>query len=61
MEDAFVWLRSLWLLWLVLLFLGIVAYVFWPKRRRRFEAHGRIPLEDDRVVRPTPKDRGEER
>jgi cytochrome c oxidase cbb3-type subunit IV len=59
MEDALIWLRSLWLLWLALLFAGIVAYVFWPKRRRRLESHGRIPMEDDRVVRPR-RDRGEE-
>jgi cytochrome c oxidase cbb3-type subunit 4 len=59
MEDALIWLRSLWLLWLALLFAGIVAYVFWPGRRRRLESHGRIPMEDDRVVRPR-RDRGEE-
>ena len=60
MEDALGWLRSLWLVWLVLLFVGIVAYVFWPGRRRRMESHGRIPLEDDRVVRPRRDGRGEE-
>ena len=56
MEDALVWLRSLWLLWLMLLFIGIVAWVFWPGRRRRMESHGRIPLEDDQVVRPPARD-----
>ena len=59
MEETLVWLRSLWLLWLALLLVGIVAYVFWPKRRRRFESHGRIPLEDDDVVRRRERDRGE--
>ena len=55
MEEALVWLRSLWLLWLMLLFIGIVAWAFWPGRRRRMESHGRIPREDDQVVRP-PRD-----
>jgi cytochrome c oxidase cbb3-type subunit IV len=58
MEEALVWLRSLWLLWLMLLFLGIVAWAFWPGRRRRMESHGRIPLEDDQAVRPPPRDDG---
>jgi|YNPMSStandDraft_1061717.scaffolds.fasta_scaffold01464_2 cytochrome c oxidase cbb3-type subunit 4 len=39
-------LRQAWLLWFVLLFVGIVAWAFWPGNRRRLEAHGRIPLDD---------------
>ena len=35
----------------VLLFIGIVAWVFWPRNKARFERYGRIPLED-----PPPKD-----
>ncbi len=38
-------LRELWLVWLVLLFLGIVAWTFWPSRRDRLERHGRIPFD----------------
>ena len=39
---------SLWLLWLVLLFIAIVAWAFWPKRKRSASsAHGEIPLNDD--------------
>jgi cytochrome c oxidase cbb3-type subunit 4 len=53
-DQILVWLRSLWLVWLVLLFLGIVAYVFWPKRKKRLEAMGRIPMDDDK-----PKRRGD--
>jgi cytochrome c oxidase cbb3-type subunit IV len=52
MEEVVAWARSLWVVWLGLLFIGIVAYAFWPRRKRRFESHGRIPLEDDEVVRP---------
>ena len=48
MEPVLSWVYSLWLLWLVLLFVGIVAWVFWPGRKRKLEQHGRIPLDEDR-------------
>ena len=48
MEPVLSWVYSLWLLWLVLLFVGIVAWVFWPGRKRRLERHGQIPLDEDR-------------
>ncbi len=38
-------LRELWVVWLVLLFLGIVAWTFWPSRKEKLERHGRIPFE----------------
>jgi cytochrome c oxidase cbb3-type subunit 4 len=40
-------LKSAWLLWLLALFIGIVAWAYWPRRRRRLEQHGHIPLRDD--------------
>ena len=45
--EAYAFIKSFWLVWCVLLFAGIVAWVFWPGRKARLEAHGRIPLEDD--------------
>jgi cytochrome c oxidase cbb3-type subunit 4 len=48
MESVLSWVYSLWLLWLVLLFVGIVVWVFWPGRKRKLEEHGRIPLDEDR-------------
>ncbi len=45
-ELAF-WLRQLWVLWLMLLFVGIAVWVFWPGRKGELERHGRIPLEDN--------------
>jgi cytochrome c oxidase cbb3-type subunit 4 len=39
--------RPLWVVWLTLLFLGIVAWAFWPKNRERLENHGAIPLKDE--------------
>jgi len=39
--------RELWVVWLMLLFLAIVARAFWPSRKAKINAHGRIPLDDD--------------
>ena len=39
--------RSLWVLWLMLLFLGIVAWVMWPRNAKKIEDHGRIPFKDE--------------
>lgn len=41
-------LRQLWVVWLLLLFVGIIAWVFWPRNKKRLERHARIPLDDDR-------------
>lgn len=40
-------LRSLWVVWFMALFIGIVVWAFWPSRRRKLEEHGRIPLRRD--------------
>jgi cytochrome c oxidase cbb3-type subunit 4 len=47
MGAIYEWLRSLWVVWLMAVFIGIVAWVYWPKRKREMEEHGRIPLRDD--------------
>lgn len=47
MAEFLAFLKSLWLLWCVLLFVGIVAWVYWPSRKSRLEAHGRIPFKDE--------------
>ena len=47
MENAYEWIRSLWVVWLLLLFLGIVTYALWPSNKAKFEHAARIPLEDD--------------
>ena len=41
-------MRSLWVVWLMLLFLGIVAWVIWPKNKDRLERQGRIPLDNEK-------------
>ncbi len=40
-------LRSLWVVWLMALFIGIAVWAFWPRNRKRFERYGEIPLRDD--------------
>lgn len=44
-------LRSLWGLWLMILFLGIVFYSFRPRNKSRLESYGDIPLRDDKEER----------
>ena len=49
MESAlYGWVYSLWLLWLVLLFVAIVAWVFRPGRKRSWNGTADIPLDEDR-------------
>ncbi len=38
--------RALWPAWLMLVFIGIVAWAFWPRHRARLEGHAHIPLRD---------------
>ena len=38
---------SLWVVWLMALFIGMVVWVFWPSRKRRLESYGNIPLDDE--------------
>ncbi len=40
-------LKPAWTVWMVLLFVGIATYAFWPGNRQRFDALARIPLDDD--------------
>jgi cytochrome c oxidase cbb3-type subunit 4 len=47
-DSIYQLLRSLWLVWLIVLFLGIVAWVMWPKRKKELEDQAQIPFKDDR-------------
>jgi cytochrome c oxidase cbb3-type subunit IV len=40
-------LRSLWVIWLIILFIGIVWWAYRPKNKRRFEEDARIPFKDE--------------
>ncbi len=54
MGEAYGWLTSFWLVWMVILFVGIVVWVYWPGRKKTMDAHGRIPLDDG------PEDKGKQ-
>ena len=40
-------LRSLWVVWFLLLFVVMLVWVMRPSRRARYEADGRIPFRDE--------------
>lgn len=40
--------RSSWTVLAVTVFLGIIVWALWPKRKAELERYGRIPLDDDR-------------
>jgi cytochrome c oxidase cbb3-type subunit 4 len=40
-------LKQFWVVWMMVLFVGIVVWVFWPSRRKRMEDDGRIPFRDE--------------
>ena len=39
---------SVWLVWLMVLFIGIVFWAFRPRNRRRFERDGEIPFHGEK-------------
>jgi len=46
--DSFIEvLRSLWGLWVMVFFSGIVLWAYWPKNKGNIEAYGDIPLKED--------------
>lgn len=47
LDSIFELVRSLWVVWLMAIFIAIVAWAFWPRNKAKLEAHGRIPLDDD--------------
>jgi len=44
--------QTIYLLILIAAFIGIVVWVFGRKRKARFEANARIPLDEDRRNQP---------
>ncbi len=47
MEELLVVARELWVVWLFLLFVGIVTWALWPSQKQRWEAAARIPFRED--------------
>ena len=38
LDAIYQFVRSLWVVWLMAIFLGIVAWVLWPGRKKRLES-----------------------
>lgn len=45
-DAIFEFLQTFWVVWLMVFFIGICLWAYWPGRRRRLEEHGQIPLRD---------------
>jgi cytochrome c oxidase cbb3-type subunit IV len=45
--------HSIWTVALLILFIGIIIWAFSSRRKKRFDAAARMPLEDDDTVRPS--------
>jgi cytochrome c oxidase cbb3-type subunit 4 len=56
MAEFYAAIKSLWVVWLMGVFLAIAVWAYWPRNKRRLQAHARIPLDDDeRAPSPSPK------
>ncbi len=51
--DLLPLLRSLWVVWFFVLFLGMLWLVLRPSKKAHFEAQADIPLRDDHAPRGT--------
>jgi cbb3-type cytochrome oxidase subunit 3 len=47
MAEFYAVIKSLWVVWLMGVFIAIGLWAYWPSNKQRFQAHGRIPLDDD--------------
>ena len=47
MAEIAEYLRSLWVVWMMAIFVAICFWAYRPRNRRRFEALGRIPLDQE--------------
>lgn len=42
-------LKQFWVVWLLILFVGIVVWVYWPGRKKQMEDNARIPFRDEEM------------
>ncbi|NJM26946.1 MAG: cbb3-type cytochrome c oxidase subunit 3 [Bacteroidia bacterium] len=47
MAEFYAAIKSLWVVWLMGVFLAIAVWAYWPRNKDRLQAHARIPLDDD--------------
>ena len=55
MAEFYAALKSLWVVWLMGIFIAIAIWSFWPRNKQRLEAHARIPLDDDVALDAKPE------
>jgi len=48
MQELYSTLKSLWVVWFMAIFVGIVIWAYWPKRKAEMDDHAQIPLRDDK-------------
>jgi len=48
LDALLAWARSAWVVWLLILFVGVLFWAFRPKHKKRFEDDAEIPFRDDR-------------
>lgn len=47
LQDLSVFLRQFWGPWLMIIFIGIIVWAYWPRNKGRFQNDAMIPLRDD--------------
>ncbi|MEO5336943.1 MAG: cbb3-type cytochrome c oxidase subunit 3 [Magnetospirillum sp. WYHS-4] len=47
LQEIYLWAREAWVVWMMLLFSGIIFWAFRPKNKDRFERNGLIPFKDE--------------
>ena len=47
MDQVVEVVTNFWGLWLMVIFIAIVAWVYWPGRKKKLEDLGRIPFKDE--------------
>ena len=47
LHDLYQFIAQLWVVWLVLLFVGIVVWIYLPRNRKRLDSMADLPLRDD--------------
>ena len=48
LPELLLWLRPFMTAWVFLVFTGLVAWIYWPRRRSVYDAAASIPMRDDR-------------
>ena len=47
LEDVVHLAKQFWVVWLMIIFVGLIYWAYRPKNKTRFEDHGNIPFRDE--------------